>query len=199
MAVTKFKITRAPNRATLNILGVAFVLNQEYSIFNENSMTVEAFERGVSYDDFGFKLGNENGIWSPEYKCTINAHVNTGTPISVSFEVDTTLYKEIDITDDFIFDDKTDRVWITEMTPVKGTMTVNGNPVIFFKPYRLYLFKNVKFVPYDDIDSQNSTTVVSFRVGNDTAIEPTVYTVTLRATSNIAARVECITETTGIL
>jgi len=199
MAVTKFKITRAPKRAQVNILGVAFVLDQEYSIFNQSSMTVEAFERGVSYDDFGFKLGNENGVWSPEYTCTINAQVNNGVPISVSFEVDTTLYMEIDITDDFIFDNNTDRVWITEMTPGKGTLTVNGNPVIFFKPYKLYLFKNVKFIAYDDIDSQNSTTVVSFRVGNATAIEPTVYTVTLKATSNIASAIECIAETTGIL
>jgi len=199
MAITKFKITRAPNRATLNILGVAFVLNQEYSIFNQNSMTVEALERGVSYDDFGFKLGNENGIWSPEYKCTINAQVNTGTPISVSFEVDTTLYHELDITNDFIFDNNTDRVWITAMTPGKGTLTVNGNPVIFFKPYRLYLFKEVKFIAYDNIYSQNSTAVISFRVGNDTAIEPIVYTVTLKATSNIASTIECIAETTGIL
>jgi len=199
MPVTKFKITRAPKRAQVNILGVAFVLDQEYSIFNQSSMTVEAFERGVSYDDFGFKLGNENGVWSPEYTCTINAQVNNGVPISVSFQVDTTLYMEIDITDDFIFDNNTDRVWITEMTPGKGTLTVNGNPVIFFKPYKLYLFKNVKFVAYDDIDSQNSTTVVSFRVGNETAIEPTVYTVTLRATSNMASKAEGIAETTGIL
>lgn len=196
MPVTKFKITRAPKRATLNILGVAFVLNQEYSIFNQNSMTVEALERGVSYDDFGFKLGNENGVWSPEYKCTVNVQVGSGTPTFTSFQLATTLYTEIDITNNFIFDANTDRVWLTSITPGKGTLMINGSPARTSKYYKLYDFKNVKFTPYDNIESQNSTVVITLRVGNATAIEATVYTVTLKATSNIASIVECVSQST---
>ena len=91
MAIIKFKITRLPKRAILKVDAVPMVLGQEYTIPQQAQMTCDVSDLGVPYDDFGYKLGNDKNIWSAEYKCTVNANVDTGAFIITNEVFDVTI------------------------------------------------------------------------------------------------------------
>jgi len=169
MAITKFKITRAPIRATLEIASVSVVVGQEYPISQQAQMVAKVTNVGVPYDDFGFRLGNSNNIWSEEFDCTINVNVDGVSP-TVPFPVMNHYhYLNQDANIDFIwsFNDSTDRIRFTQaVAPQYGTLRINGLNMILNKTYFLYEF--IKVVWHSEYYGilQNVSCKLNFQVGN---------------------------------
>lgn len=185
MPITKFKITRAPVRATLEIETVPFVLDQEYPIAKQAQMVAKVSGIGVPYDNFGFKLGNDNGIWSPEYNCTINANVGAGAPSCNDIDIDVELFALTNITSLFVFDDNSDRIQFTEESlPRYGTLKINGIDLIVNKIYYKYEFLKVFwFAEYNGL-LPNVVSTLKFRFGNKD-IWGLDCTLTLTSTANL--------------
>lgn len=167
MAITKFKITRLPVRASLKLSGGTLPLNQEYHISQQAQMTVDVFDRGEPYDDFGFKLGNDNGDWSPEYNCTINALVDAGVPTITPVNISVPTAGTRDITADIVYTASTDRIVLKSITGL-GYLNINGSRAIVGNTYYLYDFVNVIFVSIANIESQNEVTTVVLTPENGT-------------------------------
>jgi len=159
MAITKFKITRLPIRANLKLSGGLLPLNQEYHISQQATMTVDVFDRGVPYDDFGFKLGNDGGDWSPEYKCTINALVNINTPEITPNNLFVTTGGQRSLAGDIIWNTSTDRVTIVSITG-DGYLVINGSRANEGQTYFVYELVNLIFVSTAGIETQNAVTTI---------------------------------------
>jgi hypothetical protein len=170
MAITKFKITTAPERAILQIANVDYVLNNEYSLSQQDQMSCDISNVGVPYDQFGYKLGNQNDIWSDEFFCTINALVETNTP-QLSLSIIDVPHKLNEITSElsplFDFDNNTDRIIFTEKTlPQYGSLRINNIEVVINQVYFLYQFENVFWYSSYVGLLQNVVSSFKFRVGN---------------------------------
>lgn len=166
MSITKFKITRKPVRADLKISGGLVPLNQEYHISQQATMTVDVFDRGVPYDDFGFKLGNDNGDWSPEYKCTINALVNVSTPEITPNNLLVATGGQRNLAGDVIWNTSTDRIKVVSISS-EGYLVINGSRAIIGQTYFVYDFINLIFVSTANIISQNVATTITLLPSND--------------------------------
>lgn len=164
--ITKFKITRLPTRAVLKISTVLIVLDQEYHISEQADMTVDISDRGVPYDNFDFKLGNDEGAWSPEYKATVNGQVDVNAPDIPYVETIVPTALATDITSSFVFNTSTDRIKIMDIDPKYGDIIINGNDIVIGQTYMIWEFVNVIFVSTASIISQNMTTTISIRAGN---------------------------------
>lgn len=145
--INKFKITRLPERALLQINGVDVVLNQEYSIVQQADLVATVYNRGEPYDNFGYRLGNSENILSAEINCIINALVNTGTdPSFLDLDIDVDINVSTDILSSFVFDDFTDRVKFTAVVNIHGQFLINGEPVISEQWYMLYEIETMEYV-----------------------------------------------------
>ena len=164
--ITKIKITRLPLRADLKLSAVLVTLDQEIHISDESNLTVDIAGRGVPYDNFGFKLGNDTGIWSPEYKATINGDVNTSTPDIPTAEIDIATNGSLDITSSIVPNDSTDRVKVVSVSPNYGFFVINGSRAVVGKTYMLYEFINLFFNSNVNLASQNLVTAINLLPGN---------------------------------
>lgn len=190
MPITKFKITRAPIRATIEIEAVPFVLNQEYPIAKQSQMVAKVTGVGVPYDSFGFKLGNNNNVWSAEYNCKINANVGAGLPVNSNIDIDIKLNEITDLTPLFVFDSNTDRIRFTDSSSSPyGAITINGSPMQLNKTYYLYEFINVKWVSAYFGTLQNVLATRTFQVGNKNSWSPN-YNINLQSTANLMGTAE---------
>jgi len=199
MAITKFKITRALERATLKIATVDYVLDQEYPIYQQSEMVTTVDNVGVPFDSFGFKLGNNDNVWSPEYNCNINAQVLNGTPtIPVNPLNQSHLLNEIiDITSIFIFDNNTDRIVFTEkILPGYGKIVINGIDLVIGQPYFLYEFTNVLFYSNYLGTLQNVVSSYLFKVGNVNELSAE-YQLNMNSSANLQVSIDTETEITG--
>ena len=164
--ITKFKITRTAKRAVIKISTVSIVVDQEYPITEQANMTIDVTERGVPFDTFGFKLGNGNGSWSPEYTATIKGEVNTSTPAIPYVETLIPTTGQTDITSSFVFNTSTDRIKINGINPKYGNLLINGSDVILGKTYFKYEFINVIFSSTAELTSQSITSSITIQAGN---------------------------------
>lgn len=173
MPITKFKITTAPIRSTIEISAIPFVLNQEYPISKQSEMIAFVTGSGSPYDSFGFKLGNEKGIWSSEQFCSINVKVGTGDPLGTNISLLIKLNEITDITNDFVFDTNTDRIrFLSHGVPKYGKIQINGIDMEILKTYFLYEFTNVKWISSYAGSLQNVKDYISFNVGNEASWSP---------------------------
>lgn len=169
MPITKFKITQLPKRASLKIESKDVVLDQEYSILKQDDFDILVSGVGKPYDEFKYKLGNENGNWSNDITATINVDTDTGTPASTAVLSSIANKVETDITSDFVYDAKTDRVKIT----INGTysnsyakLLVNGIEIVNEAEFFLYEINDIK--AYIDVfDVQNAITYYKIAYGNE--------------------------------
>jgi len=166
MAITKFKITRKPVRADLKLAGGLLPLNQEYHISQQATMTVDVFDRGVPYDNFGFKLGNDNGDWSPEYQCTINALVSVSTPEITPNNLFVATGGQRNLAGDIVWNTSTDRIKVVSISG-DGFLVVNGSRAIIGQTYFVYEFINLIFVSTASIETQNVVTTITLLPSND--------------------------------
>jgi hypothetical protein len=175
MAITKFKISRLPQRAELRLLGGLIPLNQEYFISQQSDMTVDALDRGVPYDSFGFKLGNDNGDWSLEYSIIINALVNVFDPEVTTIILEGIIDESSDVTANFVFNDSTDRVTIDSITQSEN-FYINGILAQVGKTYMLYDFINLSIIP----TNVNGTEIYVTPKNNTTNGTSTLFEVTIK-------------------
>lgn len=163
--ITKIKITRLPVRAQLKLLAVAVTLDQEIHISQEPDLTIDVSDRGVPYDNFGFRLGNEEGDWSPEYKASINANINVGTPNIPHANIDIATLGNLDITANINYNNSTDRIKVESISS-NGYITINGSKAIVGKTYMTYEFLNIIFIATAGLESQNAVTTIVLLPGN---------------------------------
>ena len=187
MAISLFKITRVPKRSTLEVDGNLVVLNSVFHISKQESLVIKTQGRGVPYDDFGLRLGNEQEEWSKEYKATINVDVEAGTPTSSN---PTASYPANDVSEaytDMAFDTKTDRMLIDSYSaPKYGVLTLaNGTPLEVGKIYMLYELAGLLFKAENIGSIQNPVTTISFKVGNKDGMNATVFTFTVTLSANL--------------
>lgn len=170
MPITKFKITTLLERATLVIAGNPYVLDQEYPITQQSQMVASITDIGVPYDTFGFKLGNENEIWSEELFCNINAQVLPGYA-----GVNTNPIDHIHLLNEFTedirylweFNNSTDRIIFTEkLLPQYGILKINDIEMVINQVYFLYEFINVTWSSSYQGLLQNVISTIKYRVGN---------------------------------
>jgi len=128
--ITKFKITRVPKTAVIEISSVAIVLDQEYPISSQTDMTIAISGTGVPYDDFGYKLGNEDSSWSREINAVINANVETNTPEITPLDLLVTTNGTLDILPSIVTNSSTDKIRIVEINPKQGNLIINGSNVV---------------------------------------------------------------------
>lgn len=164
--ITKIKITRLPVRADLKLSAVLVTLDQEMHVSEESNLTVDISNRGVPYDNFGFRLGNDTGDWSPEYKATINGQVNTNTPDIPTANTNVATLGTIDLTASIVPNDSTDRIKVESVNPNYGNLIINGSKAIIGKTYMIYEFINIFFDSTAPLTSQNITTVIALLPGN---------------------------------
>lgn len=183
MAITKFKISRLPLVGSLKISGGNVPLNQEYHISQQNAMTFEVFDRGVPYDTFGFRLGNDYGDWSPEYNCTINALVNSSTPLINSVNLSVATAAQTDITADIVWNDSTDRFTIVSIVG-NGYLLINGSIAVVGQVYYVSDITTIIFVSISNIDAQNDQTTIVLTPANSNETGPAANIV-LTTSSNL--------------
>lgn len=171
--ITKFKIIELPLRASIQIDAIDVVINQEYHVTKQETMTVDVTDRGVPYDSFMYQLGNENGDWSQPLKATINAEVNNSTPIVTANQLTVPTVSNTDITADIVFNDSTDRVEIVDIDPKFGDLYADGQKLAVSSQIMLYKFKNVIFKSRAPLTSQEVTTTFTLRAGNSIGWGPT--------------------------
>lgn len=196
MAIIKFKITRLPKRAALKVDAVPMVLGQEYAISQQAQMTCDVSDLGVPYDDFGYKLGNDTSVWSPEYKCTINANVED-LPITISSDNYNVALNEVTPIA-FTLENQSDRIIITNHNPKYGELYINGSQAILGKVYMRYNFVNLSFHSNYDLDSQNVVSVINYQKGNKTGYV-SGSTMSFTSTANIAGIINSDTTSTGVI
>lgn len=189
MAISKFKITRAPKRSNITIGGIAYVLNQEYPISGQATMVIEVLDRGVPYDDFGFRLGNENAIWSNQYKALINAQVNSNLPDIPYNLIDVKLNETNDLTGLIVPNDSTDRIKIISLIPKTGELYIDGTAVVIGKTYMTYEFINLEWKSSGDITLQNEVGTLTLQAGNKDGLQPS-STIDFESTANLSGTVE---------
>lgn len=200
MAITKFKITTPTLRATLDIATFPYVLNQEYPIAQQSQMVAGIVDVGVPYDRFGFRLGNDDDVWSEECFCTINAQVLGGTPTMPFNPMNHQHYlNEIaSISFIFSFDDNTDRIIFTEkVLPQYGKIVINGIDMVIGQTYFLYEFINVFWHSSYQGLLQNVVATYKFKVGNINELSSEI-TLNFNSSANLQGVVEMNPATTGI-
>jgi hypothetical protein len=165
MAITKFKITRLPIRADLKVLAAFVPLNQEYHISQQSDMTIDVSDRGVPYDSFGYKLGNDNGDWSPEYNVTVNALTDSGTPSLTPYSTTIPTAGSLDITANIVTNDDTDRFTVISITG-NGYLILNDSIVDIGDVIFLYQLIELIFVSTASILSQNVVTTITLKPSN---------------------------------
>lgn len=196
MAIIKFKVTRLPKRASLKIDAVAVVLNQEYALTQQSQMTCDISDIGVPYDDFGYKLGNDKEIWSPEYKCTINANVENLPITTTSNNYNVALNQVTPIA--FTLENQVDRVIITNHNPKYGEFFINGSQAILGKVYMRYDFKNLSFSSNNNVEEQNVVSIINYDKGNKNGYV-SGSTISFISTANIASIINSSTTINGVI
>lgn len=198
MAITKFRITQLPSLASLKISGGIVPLNQEYHISQQAQMTVEVFDRGVPYDTFKFQLGNDGGDWSPSYTCTINAHVNVGTPSITPNALYVATGGQRNLTGDIIWNTSTDRIKLVSVTnPQYGYLVINGSQAIIGQTYSVSEFINLIFVSTANIYTQNVTVTLVLLPSNSNEDGSNVN-ITITTTGNLSGTIEGEATTTTV-
>lgn len=135
---------------------------------------------GNPLESFTYKLMNDDGTWSEDIVCTIIKNVNSGSPALTS---KTEIYAReatIDITNLFVFNAKTDRVFIEDII---GGIRLNVNGVIASKGsiFMTHDFYNVMLItgPKNRFSSNTHGELI-FKVGNkDVYSNNVVYSFTL--------------------
>lgn len=199
MAISNFKISRAPKRCVMTVDGSGVIIDHSYPISLQNTIVVTASSKGVPYDDFGFKVGNDDQVWSQEYTCKVNALTNSGTPSFTNSIIDIAINEQVDISANFVFDDSTDRIKIVSINPKHGDLLVNGLPMVIGKTYMLYEFINIKFISIYHDSEANVATTIGFQVGNSSGMTATLFTVDLVATANLFGIANSFSEVLGDL
>jgi len=192
MAIIKFKITRLPKRAILKVDAVPMVLGQEYTIPQQAQMTCDVSDLGVPYDDFGYKLGNDKNIWSAEYKCTVNANVDTGAFIITNEVFDVTINNTTAIP--ITLEDQVDRITIVSHSPKYGELLINGSQAILGKTYMRYNYFNLQFSSNANLDTQNIESILSYTKGNKNGTS-SACTYTFKTTANLSGSINGIATT----
>ena len=198
MAISKFKITRAPKRALIKIEGVDYVLNQEYAIHLQSAMQILVDNIGEPYDNFGFKLGNPNNTWSQEYNATINALVDVGTPFLANLDISVKGNEVTDITSLIIFDDYTDRFKVVQLSPNYGAILINDSQVVLNKTYMLYDIDSIDFSSNHTLIEQNIVTTMTCAVGNKDGWVAN-STINLISSANMTGSSDSVITVTGTL
>lgn len=187
MPITKFKITTAPPLTSLKVNAFPVVINQEYTMAQQSFLTAEFVGAGVPYDIFGFKLGNDDNSWSPEYFCTINVNVNSGAITIDDTTVFISLNRTTDVSSAIVFDDNTDRIMFTiNPNPSYGKLRINGIDMQLNKEYFLHQYINVEFISDYTGLLQNVSHDISFKAGNKDGFS-TNHVLSLVSTSNMKA------------
>ena len=149
--ITKFKITRLPIRASLTIDGIDVVLDQEYSITKQEVMVATAYSKGNPYDDFLFRVGNNDGLWSNEAKCTINVNTTLVMPSCTPIVVNIQSGEENDLSGPIpiVWEDWTQIHFNSQDEMCNHTNTALLNYPFF--PYDVYVAATVE-LPANDIE-----------------------------------------------
>ena len=198
MAITKFRITQLPSLASLKISGGIVPLNQEYHISQQAQMTVEVFDRGVPYDTFKFQLGNDGGDWSPSYVCTINAHVNVGTPSITPNDLFVATGGQRSLNGDIIWNTSTDRIKLVSVTnPEYGYLVINGSQAVIGQTYSVSEFINLIFVSTANIYTQNVVTTITLLPSNADG-DGSNADIVITTTGNLAGTIEGEATTTTV-
>jgi len=194
--ITKFKITRLPVRATVEINATVIEQDYEYPISDQSNMTIQVNDRGVPHDDFGFRLGNEDNVWSPEYKCTVNANVAVGA-FNITNDIIPVKLNEVTVYV-ITFEDQVDRLKFVSHNPKYGSLKINGSTVLNGKTYLRHEIQNVEFVSNGDVTEQNVESVVTYYKGNVDGLS-TACTFVFKSTANLAAQIDIEIDNAGIL
>lgn len=199
MPINKFKIVKSPLKASILIDTIEHVLNQEYSIAKQGDTDIVVTGVGVPYDSFIYRLGSDDGNWSPELEAIINVNVDAGTPVSGAVAEDIAGNATTDITSAVVFDQYTDRFTILEPvaeTEKYGILKINDIDVVLGQVYFISDVVTIKFLSTHNAALPNEATSYRIQTANYLVLG-NIATFVLTSTANLQGESNGLTTSIG--